>query len=262
MHDTTLRQSFTIQLRVIVALLLREIITRYGRHNIGFLWLFVEPMMFTLGIATLWYVTKAAHGHDVPIVEFALTGYSTVLLWRNCATRCVGGLKPNLSLLFHRNVTPLDVFLARIALEIAGATISFYSLTVIFFLFGLAELPANLSRVIGAWMLTSFLSTGLGVFVGAVSELSEVAERVWHTATYLLFPFSGSVFMVEWLPPPARQAVLLLPWVHGVEMLRSGYLGQAYRYHYSPAYMLASSSILLLMGLLVLRIVHRHVEAG
>ncbi len=262
MKQTSFRESLTVQARVIAALIMRETITRFGRHNIGFLWLFVEPMMFTLGIATLWYVTKAAHGHDVPIIEFALTGYSTVLLWRNCATRCVGGLKPNLSLLFHRNVKPLDVFLARIVLEIAGATASFYALTAIFCVFGLAELPSSMLRLIAAWGLTSFLSVGLGLFVGAVSELSEVAERIWHTATYLLFPFSGSVFMVDWLPEKAREAVLLLPWVHGVEMLRSGYLGDAYRYHYSPAYMLWTASLLMLGGLLILKIVHRRVEAG
>ncbi|KIP17073.1 MULTISPECIES: ABC transporter permease [Burkholderia] len=262
MKQTSFSESLIVQARVIGALIMREIITRFGRHNIGFLWLFVEPMMFTLGIATLWYVTKASHGHDVPIVEFALTGYSTVLLWRNCATRCVGGLKPNLSLLFHRNVKPLDVFLARIILEIAGATASFYCLTVVFWLFGLAGLPAHPARVIVAWGLTAFLSTGLGLFIGAVSELSEVAERVWHTVTYLLFPFSGAVFMVDWLPAKAREAVLLLPWVHGVEMLRSGYLGDAYTYHYSTAFMCWTASLLMLGGLLILKVVHRRVEAG
>ena len=35
--------SWTIARRVIGALLLRELLTRYGRNNIGFLWLFVEP---------------------------------------------------------------------------------------------------------------------------------------------------------------------------------------------------------------------------
>ena len=51
---TSFRGSLRIQQRVIWALLMREIITRYGRHNIGFMWMFVEPMLFTLGIAALW----------------------------------------------------------------------------------------------------------------------------------------------------------------------------------------------------------------
>jgi len=45
-----LLRSVVIQTRVVGALIMREIITRYGRHNIGFMWVFVEPMMFTAGV--------------------------------------------------------------------------------------------------------------------------------------------------------------------------------------------------------------------
>ena len=36
---SSLRKSGGVQLRVLGALLIREMLTRYGRHNIGFLWL-------------------------------------------------------------------------------------------------------------------------------------------------------------------------------------------------------------------------------
>ncbi|MBM3613658.1 MAG: hypothetical protein FJX19_11965, partial [Alphaproteobacteria bacterium] len=52
----TLRRSFAIQRRVIGALVLREVITRYGRHNLGFAWLLLEPLVFTLGVIMLWTV--------------------------------------------------------------------------------------------------------------------------------------------------------------------------------------------------------------
>ena len=38
---TQFLRSLIIQINVIKALILREIITRYGRNNIGFLWLLV-----------------------------------------------------------------------------------------------------------------------------------------------------------------------------------------------------------------------------
>ena len=50
--------SWLIQRRVLGALLLRELLTRYGRNNIGFLWLFVEPMLFTLIITLFWTATR------------------------------------------------------------------------------------------------------------------------------------------------------------------------------------------------------------
>src|SRR3546814_20481006 len=89
---------------------MREVLTRFGRHNIGFLWMFVEPMLFTLGVTTLWYFSHANHGSSLPIVAFALTGYSSVLLWRNMPGRCVAAIEPNLSLLFPRQVRLIDVY--------------------------------------------------------------------------------------------------------------------------------------------------------
>ena len=61
---SSLGQSFLIQVRVIAALMLREVLTRYGRHNVGFLWLILEPMLFTIGITTLWMLTKVTHGSN------------------------------------------------------------------------------------------------------------------------------------------------------------------------------------------------------
>ena len=71
-HVPPLWESARVQKRILGALLVREILTRYGRHNIGFLWLFVEPMIFTLGVTALWTATKSVHGSDLPIVAFAL----------------------------------------------------------------------------------------------------------------------------------------------------------------------------------------------
>src|SRR6202789_1171942 len=96
-------QSLAIQFRVLHALMMREVITRYGRDNLGVLWLVGEPMIFTLGVATLWSAAKLTHGGTgIPIVAFAVTGYSSVLMWRNGTSHCIGGIDANTHLLFHR----------------------------------------------------------------------------------------------------------------------------------------------------------------
>ena len=85
-------KSLKIQLRVIYALLMREIITRYGRHNLGFAWLFLEPMIFTLGVAVLWTALKASSHNEISIATFAVTGYSTIILWRNSSNRVMNAV--------------------------------------------------------------------------------------------------------------------------------------------------------------------------
>src|SRR5271155_2010275 len=115
-------QSLAIQGRVLHALMMRELITRYGRDNLGVLWLVGEPMLFTLGVTTLWSAAKLTHGGTgIPIAAFAVTGYSSVLMWRNTTSQCSAGIEANKPLLFHRGVLVIDVLFTRIALEVVGA---------------------------------------------------------------------------------------------------------------------------------------------
>jgi ABC-type polysaccharide/polyol phosphate export permease len=255
----SLLQSWAVQRRVIGALLMREILTRYGRHNIGFLWLFVEPMLFTLGVTALWTIAKAAHGSNLPIVAFAITGYSSVLLWRNMPGRCIGAIEPNLSLMYHRNVKVMDVFAARLLLEGAGATMSFIALSVFFTAIGWMDPPEDIVKVMVGWVMLAWFGMSLAILLGSLNERTELVEKFWHPAAYIMFPLSGAAFLVDALPKQAQEFVLLLPMVHGVEYLREGYFGQSIRAHYDLAYMATACLGLSVMGLAVLRRISREV---
>ena len=253
-------RSLAIQMRVIHALLLREVITRYGRHGLGVLWIMLEPMLFTLGVAGLWYLAKMHTVSHIPIIAFAITGYSSVLMWRNTASRCSKAIEPNLALMYHRNVKVIDIFLSRIVLEWVGATASITVLTVFFASIGAMNLPSDIWPVIGGWLLLAWFSLGLGLIVGAISERSETFERTWHVVTYLMFPLSGAVFMVHWLPKAAQEAILWLPMVHGVEMIRHGYFGEVVPTYESLAYFAMVNLVLMLIGLALVHETGRRVQ--
>jgi ABC-2 type transport system permease protein/capsular polysaccharide transport system permease protein len=252
-------RSSAIEWRVIHALLLREMLTRFGRHNIGFLWLFVEPMLFTLGVTALWTLTRSVHGSNLPIAAFALTGYSSVLLWRNMPARCIGAIEPNLSLMYHRNVKVIDIFLARLILEGGGATISFVVLSIVFIAIGLIAPPEDVLKVVGGWLMIAWIGSSLAIFLGSLTQESELVEKLWHPFAYLLFPLSGAGFMVDALPINAQHYVLYLPMVHGVEYLREGYFGSRIHAHFDLAYMALFNSALLVLGLAKVRKVSREV---
>lgn len=249
----SLRHSLAVQRRVIWALVLREIITRFGRHNLGVLWLVGEPMLFTLGVAALWTGAGMRHSAEVPVVAFALTGYSSVLMWRNSVTRCSNAIHANLNLLFHRNVRVIDVMLARVVLEIGGATASFMALGLVFVGGEWMRMPRDMLPVLGGWFMLAWFGTALAITMGAASAYSQMVERIWHPAAYLLFPLSGAAFMVDWLPPAARDFVLVLPMVHAVEFLRQGFFGPVVDYHYDMGYMAMCNLGLTLLGLWLVR---------
>jgi capsular polysaccharide transport system permease protein len=256
----SLLHSLGIQRRVLHALLMREIITRFGRENLGVLWLVAEPMMFTLGVATLWTAAGLHHGSPIPIVAFAVTGYSSVLMWRNSATRAAAAIAQNRHLLFHRNVQVIDVLLTRIVLEIAGATGSFIFLSLLFIYIGWMPAPVDLLGVVYGWLMLAWFGASLALLIGAGTAFSEIVERLWHPAAYILFPLSGAAFMVEWLPLDAQRFVLILPMVHGTEMLRQGYFGNVVRTHYDVGYMALCCLLMSLVGLYGVRYASRRVE--
>ncbi|NJC07840.1 ABC-2 type transport system permease protein/capsular polysaccharide transport system permease protein [Polymorphobacter fuscus] len=248
-----------MQLRVLGALLMRETLTRYGRHNIGFLWLFVEPMIFTLGVTALWTLSKSVHGSDLPIVAFALTGYSSVLLWRNMPGRCIGALKGNLALMYHRNVKVLDIYLARVILEFAGATMSFSALGTLFISLGILEPPQDFLKVVAGWLLLAWFGAALAIFLGALSHRSELVDKIWHPAAYLLFPLSGSAFLVAALPQGAQEIVLYIPTVHGIELVREGWFGDRARAIYDLGYFIPFTLVLSALAMLQVRRIARFV---
>ena len=154
-------KSFAVQGRVVGALLMREVITRFGRNNLGVFWVFLEPMILVVGVTILWNVYH--HGNipsGISITAFAWTGYSTVMLWRQATIRCGKAIEPNLGLLFHRNVKVLDLFFSRIILEVAGGTISTILIGVALVYCELIPLPKDTLLMVCSWLLLMWYTFG------------------------------------------------------------------------------------------------------
>jgi len=250
-------QGLRIQRRVLYALMLREMLTRYGRHNIGFLWLFVEPMLFTTAVVLLWSSLGRDAVSGIPIVAFGITGYSTIMLWRNMPGRTIGAIGPNASLLTHRPVQMFDVFTSRTLLEGVGATVSFVVLSFAAWLLGLMPGPQDTLKVFGGWLLLAWFAFALALFIGAWSEKSSLVYKIWAPISYIMLPLSGALFLVEALPPAAQYWVLLLPMVHCVELIREGYFGNVFTAYHDIGYVATVNAVLTLLALAQVRDISR-----
>ena len=249
LHHTTFLESLQIQRRVIGALLMREIITRYGRNNIGFLWLFVEPLLMTLFIVLLWKFFRADQYSTLNIVAFAVTGYPMMMMWRNASNRAIGAISSNASLLYHRNVRVLDTILARMVLEIAGATIAQIAIMAVLVVIGWIEMPADVFYMLLAWLLMAVFAVGLGLVICSIAFSFEPFGKIWSTLSFVMMPLSGAFFFVHNLPQQVQEYALMLPMVHGTEMFRAGYFGAAAQTYESPWFIVLCNLVLLLLGL-------------
>jgi capsular polysaccharide transport system permease protein len=246
-----LADAFAIQRRVIGALILRELHVRFGRENLGYLWLFLEPMMLGAAISGI-HAAAGTGGKVRGVFEFFVVSYTMFFMFRSIFGRSAGALRGSHNLLFHRQVTLLDVLIARNLLELA-ACIVVMTVCLAGIIMAGGRWPDDPAQMLLAVFLMMLLANGGGVIVAALAATSELVERLVHPITYIMMPISGAFFLVTTLPPQVQEFLLWVPLVHAFELLREGQFGPVYVYRYDIWYLVAWVLGLNLLGLALLR---------
>ncbi len=191
---------------------------------------------------------------------FVLTGYSYVMLWRGMPVRCSNSVDPNRNLLYHRNVRVIDLYFARILVEVSGVTVAFFVLLFGLVFFGWMSPPTSISTVLFGWAMVVWICSSLSLVVGAMGELFEPFTHLWMAFTHILFPISGSLFLVDWLHPVIAEFMVWVPLVNAIELLRDGFLGPAIKMHYDVQYLFLWCMCLSVLGLALARKAAAHTE--
>ena len=257
-----LKSGWLVNIRVIHALLIRELITRFGRDNIGFLWIMVEPLLFAGLVGILWYFTHGPTEHGISVVAFVATGYIPITLFRHSITRSVFIFTANQSLLYHRQIKITDFIFSRFMIEFLGGMMAYLFMAVILIYFEQFPIPDNLGLTLLGWFLYGFFCLSLCLIIAPLSEVSEVMEKFIPVTTYIMIPFSGLFYMVSWLTPEARDFLLFSPFVNCMEMMRKGVWGNDVIAYYDIWNPVVSSLACTIVGLVLCRRIRRklHVE--
>ena len=256
--DTGSFVSLRIQTRVIGALMMRELHTRYGRDNIGYLWLIGEPLMLGTIIAVL-HSGQAAHG-DIHPVALSVTGYTIFIMFRGIVNRSEGAIESNSPLLYHKMVTVLDLTVARALLEAAGTFLSFTILFSLCIVLGYAEPPVRPLWLIGGIALVFWISLAVSMLITGGTHDRRTLGRLVHPFSYFMIPLSGAFYRVAWIPPGWREWLLWLPLPHMFEVIRYGAFGSATLEYVDLRYVVACCTVLTLFGLLAVRAVRRRIH--
>ena len=252
--------ALRLQMRVIGALILRELHTRFGRDNIGYLWFIVEPLLLASGITTVHLVAHVPLPHGYAIAPFYVSGYVSYMIFRSVINRSAGLVISNKGLMYHRQVTLIDIVIARSLLELAACICAMTILLVLFTAMGLAEPPPHPLYVVLGLVTMTWFSTGLGMLICAGGEFSPVVERLVHPATYLALPISGMFFMTEWMPWPLRHLMRWVPMPQIIDLVRVGLFRQATGEDVNPGYLLAWCAFPTVLGFLALKVARRKIH--
>lgn len=260
--EVSLLRAIRARFRVIGALMLRELHTRFGRENLGYVWLFLEPAMLGVGVAIWQNLAKgdASMPGDLNKFSFFLIGYILFYLFRTLVSRSATGIESNFQLFYHSRVTIEAVMFARSLLDTAAVMVC---MGVFMVLIGVyyGEWPSDpLQMALGVVMMM-LLSHGTGLIILSSTAFgSQIVDRLVHPFTYLMIPFSGMFYMVWWLPGPFQEVLLWVPLIHIMEFTRQGQFGLGVPYFYDLGYVAAWLLCVNFLGLCALKAAKPHLD--
>ena len=110
------------QLEVLHALVLRETRTRFGEHQLGYLWALLEPLLWIGTFWAMYWLLSRSAPDGMELVAFLTTALAPYLLFRHVYSRAATAIGSNRGLLFYPQIQPLDLVWARTVLEFATMT--------------------------------------------------------------------------------------------------------------------------------------------
>lgn len=255
-----MQKVIIVQARVVGALILREIKTRFGDHKLGYLWALFEPVLFVSIFVGLYALMGRTSISGMPMAQFMLTGITPFFLFRKTMQQTINAIDSNRALLTFPQVTPFDLILSRAILEIATMSVVFVLLLMCYEAVGLSIDVQDPLGVIAAVGLLGITGLGMGAIFATVAPLFPSIKQIVEVVMGRpLFLASGLFFTVEMLPPSAREPLLYNPILHMIEMLRSAFFVEFDSRYADPGYASSFAVSVLALGLLIQRALNRRV---
>lgn len=250
-------EALRIQGRVILALMLREVRTRFDRHMFGYLWALAEPLLHVGAFMLLFAFLQRVVALGESVEMFLATGFATYFGFKGVVGRTEGAYRSNEALLTFPPVKIIDVFISRSLLELATWILVSCILIGGLIAFGFGPAPRSILMMMSAIMLLFMIGFGLGTFLGILNEFLPAAANVIRFPMRVLYLASGVFYLPEMMLPSIRDVIVWNPVLHGITLFRMGY----YEYYDSSTfdlnYLIGWSVCCVFLGLVSERIARK-----
>lgn len=220
----TVQDALTTQGRVIYALMLRDVRTKFFGNALGFIALSIFwPLVHILVLLAIYsYMGRTAPIGD-SLVLFFSTGLMPFMTFSYMSRWMMYGIVMNKPLLAFPIVSVTDILLARALLEMIGSLLMGVSLCTILACLGEDFVPRDIPQAFYAW--GAVLLFGLGM--GTINSIVAMAFPGWMIGyalvIILLYVSSGILFVPDAIPEPYRTWLSFNPTLHAVTWMRSAY---------------------------------------
>lgn len=256
-----LKSGSAFQARIIGALMLREMRTRFGEYHFGYVWALIEPLVQIGILSGMFYVLGARPPLGMSYEAFFFTGYVTFAIFRDLSTRGSTSVSANRALLALPPVRNMDAIWARLGLEVMTSVASVSFLIAIFLYLEVPIVPADPLRVGQGFAAMLVLGAGFGILNAVLVAMIKPWSMILSWMMRLQYIFSGVFFLPEKLPPVALDILVWNPASHGIALVREGfYSGYKCNILMSP-YPFVVGGALAVLGLTLEKLFRRRVDA-
>lgn len=257
MPNTTIANQKFVFPRSVMALMLREMSTTYGRSPGGYIWAFVEPLggIVVLTVIFFFIARTPPLGTNFPL--YFATGFLPFVMYQTTAAKIGQAIRYSQPLLSYPKVTYMDALVARLVLNaLTQIVIMLILIGAIILIFDL-KLYIDYAMCVRAIALVLILGFSVGTVNCYLMSMFPIWQTVWSVLNRPMFILSGVFFLIDPLPEHIRSILLYNPVAHAVMLMRRGIYISYDAPYASELYVYAISFILAAFGLLLLHRYHK-----
>ncbi len=260
MPSAALRPAFSRRLRTpraVLALILREMVTTYGRSPGGYLWAVLDPVAAIALLSVIFAQVFHAPALGTSFPLFYATGYLPFMMFNDVANKTGATIRFSRPLLQYPAVTFLDAVLARFVLNGLTHVVVFFIVVAGLWLSMDAIIALDLPAIAIAMAMALSLALGVGTLNCYLMAAFPLWERIWQIVTRPLFIVSGIFFLYDSLPEHIRNIMWLNPLTHVIGEMRRGFYPTYDAAYVSHVYVFAIALLTFTIGLALLFRYHR-----
>ncbi len=244
--------------RAILALLLREMASTYGRSPGGYIWAILEPVA---GISVFSFVFGFLVSSP-PLGEsfglFFATGFLPLAMYQNLVVKVGTSLKYSRPFLTYPNVTYMDAIISRIILAVLTHLVIFAIIIAGIVYFDDLRLLLDYPLLARGFLMASAMGIAIGLVNTFLMGMFPIWQFVWAVINRPLFIVSGVLFLVDDLPEEMRYYLLLNPLTHVIMRIRTGIFSTYDGSYISELYVYLIAFSLAALGLALLNRYHSY----
>lgn len=218
-----LEMATTVQIRVIGALLLRDLRARMAGSAWNYAKFIAVPLFHLLSLS----ITYAIIGRRVLLgtdqIVFFVSGILPFILFLYPIRSNIHVLEENRPLLVFPIINPIDIVLARILLEAINSLAIIGILATMLYLAGIDVMPKNIFKTVTGIAATIGLAVSFCIPNAIIARLIANWQQACVLTAIGLYIISGAFFLPSQMPESIRTAMYFNPLAHCVEWIRSGY---------------------------------------